>query len=89
MALGLWQQGQDRDRGVEEVMTLEERVRAALPCICGDPGALHNLQCPAWHRPAVLALLRDLREECAEVARKHVNRDDVIDAIRRIGEATP
>jgi len=58
--------------------TLAERAAEALPC---DVGCLdsfisplfngHLLDCPARHRPAVLDALRELREECAELAEKH------------------
>ena len=52
--------------------TLEERTAGVLGCrgyarcfTRFDGGVSHDMRCPARHRHAVLALLRELREECA------------------------
>ena len=75
--------------------TLAERVAAALPCwaYSGCSREAHERACPAYQRHIVLALLRELREECAEVAGFHEGfwmlpegHGSIEESIRRIGE---
>ena len=74
---------------------LAERVAAVLPCDCGATHPYHSLTCAVPLRPAVLALCRELVEECARKVEfsKHAMRLEpqsrmaLMNELRAIGEA--
>ena len=77
----------------EIVVTLRERAARALPCL--GPCVLnlltqkydgHILECPARLRPAVEAAMRELVEECAQMASRNLNDLSAAYFIRRLAE---
>lgn len=64
--------------------TLERRAQEALPCECRyGSGGVHYRWCGSHHWGAVVATLRELREECARAAAG--SPEDAAEAISKIG----